>query len=384
MKLPGVTVVGAGFFGSTVARLLAELGFFVEVLDEREHIGGNAYDYIDENSHIRVHKYGSHIFHTNNKVIWKFVNRFAEFSEYEHSVKAKVKNRDYTLPININTINEIYNTNISPLEAENFLRTKTIDRQNPENIEEYCQGRFGTDIYETLIKGYTQKQWGKSPEHLPREIIQRIPLRMNFDNRYFDDEFQGLPRAGYTTLFENLLDHKRITMSLNEKFLLSSHSTKFSHLTIYCGALDSLFDYEFGELEWRNVVFEYEKLDCDSYQGAAVINYPEIEIPYTRIHEFKYLYPENLSQTANKTIIAKEYAVQREKGVSPYYPIRTSLNLQLQEKYEKALKSFGNLYAGGRLGSFLYLDMHMAIGQGIKFANAIAEKFGLDTSNLNL
>ena len=372
------TVVGAGFFGATVARILAEAGIKVEVLDRRDHMGGNCFDYVDEETGILIQKYGTHIFHTNNESVWNFVNQFAEFIPYEHEVKAKVSNELFTLPININTLNEVYGATLTEENVEAFLASKVEDIPNPKNIEEYCLARFGREVYELLVSGYTSKQWGAEPSKLPREIIQRIPLRLDFDNRYFTDQHQGLPKGGFTQLFSELLSHVNIEVHLNTSFTVSDYDENPNHLFIYSGPLDELFEYEYGDLDWRNVGLENEVLNIDNYQSAAVVNYPSADVPFTRIHEFKHL-PNALSGSSAKTVIAREFPLAHSRDQIPAYPVRTEKNIEIAKKYEAKISNMSNFWTGGRLGSYMYLDMHMAIGQALKLSSEILEKVGLGT-----
>jgi len=380
--MPRVTVVGTGFFGATVARKLAEAGMKVTAQDRRNHIGGNCFDYLDPETGILVQKYGTHIFHTNNESIWNFVNQFSAFIPYVHRVKAKVGNDFYTLPINLETLKQIYRKEVLPGTAEDFLSKKTQKFDSPSNIQEYCLSRFGAEVYELLIKGYTSKQWGAEPSQLPREIIQRIPLRLDFDDRYFSDTYQGLPTNGYTPLFESMLNHKNIEVCLNTNYVLSQDAPNNKHLTVYSGPLDELFQYQYGDLDWRNVRLEFETIECQDFQGQPVVNYPEMDVPFTRIHEFKHLYSTNTSKSV-KTIIAREFPLGHSRSQTPSYPVRTLRNLDLASKYEALLDELPNFWAGGRLGSFMYLDMHMAIGQALKLASEILEEIGVGSPNNN-
>lgn len=294
------------------------------------------------------------------------MNRFSEFTDYDHYVKARVGNKFFTLPFNLNTFEEIY---IGTMDSDQIseLISRNSSKRNFSNLKDYCVDRVGLELYETLIKGYTTKQWGMDPKDLPAEIIQRIAIRNNKDNGYFSDTFQGLPVEGYTKLFERMLDHPNISVNLNTEFTLQNFDSR--EILLYSGPLDKLFDYEYGELEWRCVDLEFEVLNLSDYQGLPVINYPDIDVAYTRIHEFKHLYPRFRNST--KTIVAKEFSRKALKGDLPYYPVRTTKNVSLYEKYLERAMKIDNFYPGGRLGSFMYLDMHMAIGQAIKLGGEI-------------
>jgi UDP-galactopyranose mutase len=364
-----VTIVGCGFFGSTLARILAEQDFTVKIIEARNHIGGNSIDYIDEQTGILVHKYGTHVFHTSNRGIWTFVNRFSEFIEYEHRVKARVDEKFYTLPFNLNTFEEIYAGTMNEDQISELISRNSSKREFL-NLEDYCIDRVGLELYETLIKGYTTKQWGMDPRNLPPEIIQRIAIRNNRHNGYFSDTFQGLPKDGYGKLFERMLNHPNISVELNSEFILEDYDCR--EIFVYSGPLDKLFNYEYGVLDWRCVDLELEVLNLSDYQGLPVVNYPDIDVGYTRIHEFKHLYPK--FENTTRTIVAKEYSRKALKEELPYYPVRTIENISLYQKYLERAGEMDNFYPGGRLGSFMYLDMHMAIGQAMKIGAEILGK----------
>ena len=364
-----VTIVGCGFFGSTLARTLAEQNFTVKVIEARSHIGGNSYDFVDEQTGIFVHKYGTHIFHTSNHEIWTFVNRFSEFIDYNHQVKARVGSKFFTLPFNLNTFEEIYAGTMDSSQISELISRNSSKREF-SNLEDYCIDRVGLELYESLIKGYTTKQWGMDPRNLPTEIIQRIAIRNNRENGYFSDTYQGLPMEGYGKLFERMLDHPNISVKLNTEFTLEDFESQ--EILVYSGPLDKLFDYEYGVLDWRCVDLEFEVLNLSDYQSLPVVNYPDLDVAYTRIHEFKHLYPRFRNST--QTIVAKEYSRKALKEELPYYPVRTAENISLYEKYLARAREIDNFYPGGRLGSFMYLDMHMAIGHAMKLGGEILGK----------
>jgi len=345
-------IVGCGLFGATFARLAADEGKSCLIIDKRNHIAGNCYTENIEG--INVHSYGPHIFHTNNKVVWDFVNRFAEFNNFILSPKANYRGKLYSLPFNMNTFYEMWGTK-TPDEAR-----KVIDRQkfkgNPKNLEEQALSLVGKDIYKKLIKGYTTKQWGKSPKELPSFIIKRLPLRFTFDNNYFNDNYQGIPVGGYTQLFEKMLDGIEVTLD-TDYFENKSYFNSIADNIVYTGCIDEFFDYEFGELEYRTLDFETEIIDNQNYQGAAVINYTEEKIPYTRIIEHKH-FEKSFSE---KTVITKEYPKDYKKGLTPYYPINNNINQEIYKKYQEKSKSLNNFIFGGRLSEYKYMDMHVVI-----------------------
>lgn len=354
-------VVGAGITGSVIAERIAnELKEEVLVIDKRNHIGGNCYSYTDKETGIECHKYGSHIFHTSNENVWKYINKFTSFNNYQHHVWTTYKNRVYSLPINLNTINSYYNKNLSPNEAEEFIKNeaKKENLLNPKNLEEKAISLIGRPLYEAFIKGYTEKQWEKEPKVLSADIITRLPVRYNYNNRYFSDLYEGIPVEGYTKIFENMLDNSLIEIKLNTSFEMIRNQLPKDVFIVYTGPIDQYYGYKFGKLEWRTVDFEIEKYDIVDYQGTSVMNYAEAEIPYTRIHEFKHFHPEIKYQ--DKTIIYKEFS-HKTADDEPYYPIKTENNLEILNKYQELAKEEKNVFFGGRLGLYKYFDIDDAI-----------------------
>ena len=344
-------VIGSGLFGSVFSREVAEHGKTVLVVEKNRHIGGMCYS--EKIEGIEVHKYGPHLFHTNDRNIWNYVNRFSEFNSFQQRTKISYCGKIYSFPINLMTLHELWGVT-TPLQAINKLNSVKHHIANPKNLEEWILSQVGEEIYNIFIKGYTEKQWGKDPKDLPSFIIQRLPIRLTYDDRYFSDQFQGVPKAGYTNLIENILDHKNIKIELNVNFFENKFNAKN---IVYTGKLDEFFNYKFGELEYRSLKFETKILDGD-FQGTSIINFTDKNIPYTRIVEHKHF----TFLQSNKTVITEEYPVSDNK--LPFYPILDDKNKSLYNQYlEETNKT--NVIFGGRLGTFKYYDMHQVIAQAI-------------------
>ncbi len=348
-------IVGAGLFGAVFAREAAQKGKKCLVLDRRSHIGGNIYT--ERTEEINVHRYGAHIFHTSNKMVWDYVNQFAEFNHYINAPIAIYKDELYNLPFNMNTFSKMWNIR-TPLEAKEIIRKQIEERKikEPQNLEEQALSLVGTDVYEKLIKGYTQKQWGRECRELPAFIIRRLPLRFTYDNNYFNDRYQGIPIGGYTALVEKMLDGVEVRTGvdyLKEKEVYAGLADK----VIFTGMIDEYFSYCFGALEYRSVRFETEVLDCENYQGNAVVNYTDREVPYTRIIEHKHF--EFGSQ--EKTVISREYSSEWKPGDEPYYPVNDEKNNELYQRYVKKAEQEEQVIFGGRLGAYQYYDMDKVI-----------------------
>jgi UDP-galactopyranose mutase len=354
-------VIGSGLFGSTFAFEAAKRGKRVKVIDKRDHIGGNIYTENIEG--INVHKYGAHIFHTNNKEIWDYVNQFAEFNRYTNSPIAIYKGEVYNMPFNMNTFNKLWGV-MTPEEAKNKIeeQRKKAKIEQPANLEEQAISLVGTDIYERLIKGYTEKQWGRKATELPSFIINRLPVRFTYDNNYFNDRYQGIPIGGYTQIIEKMLASELIDLELNKDFFLNKEEfLQHYPKIVYTGMIDQFFDYKYGELEYRSLRFEEVVLNQENYQGNAVVNYTEAEIPFTRSIEHKHF--EFGDQP--KTVITKEYPKAWEKGDEPYYPINDNKNNENYRKYQKLAYEQPNVIFGGRLGTYKYYDMHQIIAAAL-------------------
>ncbi|HEW8354841.1 TPA: UDP-galactopyranose mutase [Streptococcus pneumoniae] len=355
-------VVGAGLFGAVFAHEAALKGKKVKVIEKRNHIAGNIYTREEEG--IQVHQYGAHIFHTSDKEIWDYVNQFAEFNRYTNSPVANYKGEIYNLPFNMNTFNKLWGV-VTPAEAQAKIEEQRaiLNGKTPENLEEQAISLVGTDIYEKLIKDYTEKQWGKPITELPSFIIRRLPVRLTYDNNYFNDTYQGIPIGGYTQIVEKMLDHENIDVETNVDFFVNKEQyLKDFPKIVFTGMIDEFFDYKLGELEYRSLRFENETLDMENYQGNAVVNYTDAETPYTRIIEHKHF--EFGSQA--KTIITKEHSKTWEKGDEPYYPVNNDRNNHLYKSYKKLADEQGNVIFGGRLGHYRYYDMHQVIGVALQ------------------
>jgi UDP-galactopyranose mutase len=345
-------IVGCGLFGVTFARLATDFGKSCLIIDKRNHIAGNCYS--EKIEGINVHTYGPHIFHTSNKLVWDFVNRFSEFNNFILSPKSYYKGKLYSLPFNMNTFYEMWNT-ITPNEAKKVIESQKF-KGIPKNLEEQSLSLVGKDIYETLIKEYTIKQWGKDPKDLPSFIIKRLPLRFTFDNNYFNDKYQGIPIGGYTQMFEKMLDGIEVRLNI-DYFSDLNYFDNIANKIVYTGCIDQFFNYEYGELEYRSLEFLHKILDTDNYQGTAVISCPEKEIPYTRIVEHKHFENSN----SLKTVITEEYPKTYRQGLIPYYPINDDINQKVYKKYKEKSKVLTNFIFGGRLSEYKYMDMHVVI-----------------------
>ncbi|WP_440897756.1 UDP-galactopyranose mutase [Amphibacillus sp. Q70] len=357
-------IVGSGLFGSTFAYEAAKHGKRVKVIDKRDHLGGNIYT--EEVEQIQIHKYGAHIFHTNNKDIWDYVNQFAEFNRYTNSPIANYKDEIYNLPFNMNTFNKLWGVK-TPDEAQAKIeeQRKAANIEKPRNLEEQAISLVGTDIYQKLIKGYTEKQWGKKATELPSFIIKRLPVRFTYDNNYFNDRYQGIPIGGYTQIIEKMLASDLITVELNCDFFERKEDyLRMYPKIIYTGMIDQFFDYQYGELEYRSLQFETSILDQANYQGNAVINYTDAETPYTRIIEHKHFE----FGTQKKTVITREYPKAWTRGDEAYYPTNDDKNNKTYQKYKKLADSQSQVLFGGRLGMYKYYDMHQVIASALSFA----------------
>ncbi len=364
-----ILIVGAGFSGSVMANELSAKKLDITLIDSRDHLGGNCYTYIEEG--IIIHKYGPHIFHTNNKKIWNYINNFSKFENYTNRVKTVYNNNVYSLPINLHTINQFYKKNLSPSEAEKFINKKRINYKSPKNFEEMGLSLIGPDLYKAFIYGYTKKQWGVNPKLLPSSILTRLPLRYNYDDNYYFHNYQGMPVNGYTPIFEKLISKKNINLKLNKKFNISMLN-KYDHV-IFTGPIDEFFDYVYGMLEYRTLNFIKEKYPVNEYQGNPVINYSNISIPYTRITEHK-LFHKFSQKNINQTIIFKEYSFKAKKNDEKYYPVNLDSNKERLEKYKKLASKTSNVSFVGRLGTFKYLDMDVTIEQALNASKVFIKK----------
>lgn len=353
-------IVGSGLYGAVFAYEMKKKGKKCLVIDKRNHIGGNIY--CEKIEDINVHKYGAHIFHTSNKKIWEYINQFAEFNNYINSPIARYKDELYNLPFNMNTFSKMWGI-VTPQEAKDIIQSQIADLNitNPENLEEQALSLVGRDVYEKLIKGYTEKQWGRDCRELPAFIIKRLPLRFTYDNNYFNDRYQGIPIGGYTRIIEKMLEGTEVLLNTDYKEFAAKNGN-VSNKVLYTGMIDEYFDYQLGVLEYRSVRFEQERYEMDNYQGNAVVNYTDREVPYTRIIEHKHF--EFGKQPV--TIISKEYSSEWHKGDEPYYPVNNEKNDSLYERYCQLAESEKNVIFGGRLGSYKYYDMDKVIEAALK------------------
>lgn len=361
-------IVGAGFYGSVMAERIAnDLNRRVLVIEKRDHIGGNCYSTIDPDTGIEYHKYGTHIFHTSNPVVWNYIKKFTSFNNYHHQVLTTYNNSVYQMPINLETINSFYGLNLKPFEVDDYLETNEFTKEfysSPKNFEEQAISSFGRPLYEAFFKGYTTKQWGREPKLIESSILKRLPFRKSYKESYFFDKWQGIPLNGYTDLFNNLLSSKNIDVLLNTDYFDVKDQLNNKSTIIYSGEIDKLFDYKYGDLEYRSLDFEYEIKNVADYQGTSVMNYANLEIPYTRIHEPKHLHTER-NYSKEKTLIIKEYSKDAQRKES-YYPIGGKKNRALYEKYSEELSDSKRMIVGGRLGDYKYYDMHHTIEKALK------------------
>ena len=350
-------VAGAGIWGCTIARRLAEAGRRVLVLDRRQAVGGNVRCEVDEETGIEVHTYGSHIFHTHIPEVWNFIHRFTEFNGYQHKVLANYKGKIYYLPLGLALINKFFGVELKPSEVSDFMKDE----------------RHSKAVFDAFFRGYTSKQWGKPPEEIDPTIIQRVPVRATYDVNYFNDYNQGIPLTGYNSLFERLLDHPGIAVRTNaafrlegRRFLVGGDELPSAPL-YYSGPIDALFGYRFGALPWRTLRFEVEKLAVRDFQGTSVVNYTESSVPYTRIHEFKHYHPEDAAvMNAEMTIVMREYSAAWKEGDEPYYPVDNADSRALHARYKAEAGKIPHLVVGGRLGGYKYYDMDESIEAALK------------------
>lgn len=364
-------IVGAGLYGATVARELTDAGKSVLVIEKRPHIAGNVYT--ERMADINVHVYGAHIFHTNNKTVWDYLNRFTVFNRFTNSPVANYKGELYSLPFNMYTFNKMWGC-ITPAEAAQKIeeQRKEAGIETPRNLEEQAISLVGRDIYEKLIKGYTEKQWGRSCDQLPAFIIRRLPVRLTFDNNYFNALYQGIPIGGYTAMVERMLDG--IEVKLNCDYLENkAELDKIAESVIYTGPIDAYFGYQLGPLQYRSVRFETEVLDTPNFQGNAAVNYTDSETPYTRIIEHKWFEfgKTEDGKDIDKTVISREYSSEWKAGDEPYYPVNDGLNSALYEKYRALAEKEEKVTFGGRLGSYKYYDMDQVVAAALDKAKEL-------------
>lgn len=378
-----IIVVGCGLYGLTTADLCArELGLSVTLIDRRPSLGGNAASSVDPSTGIEVHDYGSHLFHTSNERVWEYVRRFTGFNNYTHRVYSTHKNEVYAFPINLGTINQFYRSALSPTEARLLIARECggKDTHPSDDFETKAIGLVGRPLYDAFIRDYTNKQWQTDPKKLPGSVINRLPVRYTYDNRYFTDKYEGLPLNGYAAWFERMIDHPKIDVRLNLDFFDLSQPLNRSAVVsqipvVYTGPLDRYFGFRFGPLQWRTLDFETDVIESGDYQGTSVMNYPDLDVSFTRIHEFRHLHPER-NYTQDLTVIMREFSRFAGPTDEPYYPINSTTDRDRLGLYRiEAAKEIG-VHFGGRLGTYQYLDMHMAIASAItNFESSIRPHF---------
>ncbi len=375
---PDLVVVGTGLFGLTVAeRCASDLGLRVLMLDRRSHLGGNAYSEFDPDTGIEVHQYGAHLFHTSNTRVWEYVNRFTSFTGYQHKVFTNYRGQIYSMPINLATICSYTGRAMTPDEARALVAEQAgeIHAADARNLEEKGISLIGRPLYEAFIRGYTAKQWQTDPRDLPPEIINRLPVRYNFDNRYFNDTYEGLPTDGYTAWLTRMADSDRIEIRLDTDFFDFRDDLVGNVPIVFTGPVDQYFDYAAGDLSWRTIDFEYEVKPVGDFQGTSVMNYADEDVPYTRIIEPRHFHPER-DYPSDKTVVMREFSRFAEKGDEPYYPINTAEDRERLLTYRDLARKEDQVLFGGRLGTYKYLDMHMAIGSALSmYDNKIRPHF---------
>lgn len=376
-----LVVVGSGFFGLTVAeRVAQELGLRVVIVERRDHIGGNAYSETDPDTGIEVHRYGAHLFHTSVDSIWEYVNRFTSFTSYQHRVYTQHRGVVYPLPINLGTINQFFTAALSPEQARALIHEQAGEFGSGEasNLEERAISLIGRPLYEAFIRDYTAKQWQTDPTELPAEVISRLPVRYTYDNRYFNDKYEGLPTKGYTAWLEAMADHPNIEVRLDTDFFDETQPVNKADIVghvpvVYTGAIDRYFNYEEGRLSWRTLDFEREVVPVKDFQGTSVMNYADGDTAFTRIHEFRHFHPERSHYPEDKTVIMREFSRFAAQDDEPYYPVNTPDDRATLAKYRARQDNERGVVFGGRLGTYQYLDMHMAIGSALSsYRNVVA------------
>lgn len=363
-----LVVVGSGLFGLTIAERCAnDLGLEVLVLDRRPHIGGNAYSAPDPETGIEVHQYGAHLFHTSNQRVWEYVNRFTSFTGYQHRVFTKYQGQVYPMPLNLGLINQFFGRSFTPDEARALVAEQAaeIDSKDAQNLEEKGISLVGRPLYEAFIRGYTLKQWQTDPTELSASIITRLPVRYTFNNRYFNDTYEGLPTRGYTAWLETMADNDRIEVRLDTEFFDVKEDLVGNLPIVYTGPVDQYFDNCLGRLSWRTIDLETSVEPVGDFQGTSVMNYADEDVPYTRIIEPRHFHPERDHYPSDKTVIQREYSRFAGEGDEPYYPINTAEDRAKLLEYRELARSEKQILFGGRLGTYKYLDMHMAIGSAL-------------------
>lgn len=381
--MPDLVIVGAGIFGLTIAQQAVEkLGAQVTIIDVRDHIGGNAYSYMDPETGAEIHKYGAHLFHTSNERVWDYVNRFTDFTDYVHRVYATHDGEVFPLPINLGTINQFFHASYTPAQAKALIEEQAgeLAGTDPANLNDQGISLIGRPLYEAFIKNYTAKQWQTDASELPASIIKRLPVRFNYNNRYFKDTWEGLPKDGYTTWLKRMIDDPRISVRLETDFFDESQPLNKKALleagvpVVYTGPVDRYFDYDLGELKWRTVDFKEVRYDEGDHFGCPVMNFSDADVPYTRAIEFKNFNPERAAeQNPDRTVVWEEYSRFADRDDEPYYPINTDEDKALYAKYKAKAVEEPKVVFGGRLGTYAYYDMDQVFDQALtSFATEVA------------
>lgn len=362
-----IVIVGSGLFGLTIAERIATiLKKEVVILEKRSHIGGNAWSEVDQKTGIEIHRYGSHLFHTSHEGVWSYVNQFSAFNNYRHHVWTQHNGQTFPMPINLGTMSQFFGKSLTPTSARELIAAEIAltNFEGEPTFESVAIQAIGNSLYNAFIKGYTEKQWQISLKDLPAEVFQRLPIRFNFDTRYFNDKYEGLPLNGYSNLLQNLADNELIKIQINSDYFKSEFQGSTDVLVIYTGPIDKYFNFMYGHLGWRTLDFEIEHLSVDDFQGTSVMNYPDLDSKFTRIHEFQHLHPERKKKTQS-TVIMREFSRLSETYDEPYYPINSPQDRLKIKNYRAQAKSLKHVIFGGRLGTYQYLDMHMAIASAL-------------------
>lgn len=371
-----LVVVGAGFYGATIAEQAATAGLRVLLLERRAHLGGNAFSEPEPTTGIEVHRYGPHLFHTSNETVWRYLNRFTSFNDFAFRGQTVHAGQIYSLPINLATICQFFGRHLSPGEARALIegQREAPPGRDPANLEEKALALIGRPLYEAFIRGYTMKQWQTDPRQLPASVITRLPVRYSFDGRYFSDRYQGQPLDGYPAIFERMLDSPLIETVLGADWHALQVTAQAAAPVVYTGALDRFFDYSEGLLGWRTTGFETEVVATGDYQGNAIVNYADPEVPFTRIAEYRHLHPER-PYPEDRSVIVREYPRFAGRDDEPYYPIDTPADRAMLQRYRQRAEATPNVWFGGRLGTYTYLDMHQAIALALRDWPGIAARF---------
>lgn len=375
-----LVVVGSGLFGSVTAQQASQDGFRVAVIEKRPHIGGNCYTEDDSVTGINVHRYGPHIFHTSNDRVWNYINQFSEFNSYVHKCKSFFDGKFYSFPINLDTINKFYGTSYTPAQAKELLNRLKVPKADPANFEEQAMALIGEGLYSAFIRGYTLKQWETDPTQLPASVARRLPVRTNYNDRYYNDKYEAMPVAGYTPIFERMLDHENIQVFKNTDWF--DVKTYINHRVpiVYTGAIDQYYNYCHGRLTWRTLDFDYQVHNTGDYQGVCQVNYPGADVAHTRIIEHRYFHPER-NYDPDRTIIGVEYSRLAKENDVTYYPVNTKQDQLRYNQYRELAEQENRIIFGGRLGEYMYYDMHQVIGSALSaYQNKVKIKLTSDTN----